>query len=102
MKINISVLSGLVANKIFVDTSDGTFRVNGKDKKLDANKFVDRLLGIVVSWQSEMIGPQVLDGEIYTVDIADGDETAHFVGKNSFPDNYDEFVYLIDEVVGNG
>ncbi len=99
MKINIDILSGRLNNKITADTEAGDFLINGKKKQIDVNDFTNRLLGIILSWKEKMIGPELLDGESYCVTITDGEETASFYGKNSFPDNYDEFVLLIREVM---
>ena len=102
MKINIDIFSGRINHKITANTLTGDFFADGKRKSSNINNFIERLLGIVILWKENMVGPELLDGESYNVTITDeNNETVCFNGKNAFPDNYSDFVSLIKEVIQN-
>ena len=60
--------------------------------------FSNRLLGIISSWEKNMINPFIIDGESYEIIIQDEPEKLKYVGKNYFPSNYYKFKNLISEI----
>lgn len=67
---------------------------------INANRLINRILRITVSWEKNMIG-EGLDGEEYNIYITNGDKSAEYHGKNSFPNNYFELKDLLNEVQGD-
>ena len=101
MKVKINIISGLVAHSIFIDDVKNECLVDGVEKVIDTKAFIDNLLPLTISWKKKMIGEKYLDGNSYSLEITDGDQVISYVGKNSFPENYNEFVELIRGVIAN-
>ena len=99
MQIIISL--GNISNQtvIKIDDENALFLVNERPKKVDINRFIMRMQSIISSWQYTMINNRIIDGSWYDIKIKSGDNKRHYVGKNAYPQNYDEFISLINEVV---
>lgn len=78
-----------------IDSEKNEAKLNGKAKEMDIEKFTSKLLTIVSSWEEKMINPFVLDGLEYSVEIEKDGKNYKYEGKNSFPDNFEEFAALI-------
>ena len=97
MKLAIKIFSSRKVYSIKIDTTSGECVNFGRLVKIKTQEFVDKLLDITKTWKSNLVGPNMLDGERYSIDIVDGNEEEHLVGVNKFPDNYGKFVDLIEE-----
>lgn len=99
MKIEIKVNSLSEHKNIFLSQDKCLF--NGIEKNIDFNHIAERLLNIVVTWQPKMINPRTIDGKKYCVKIEKDSKVYEFQGANMFPENFNEFEYLIREIENN-
>ncbi len=98
MKVEIGLRNLKKAINLKADYEDALAELNGKAVVFDVKNFVSKLLAIVCSWESEMINSQILDGCSYFVKVDNGNENFEFVGANKYPDNFNDFVALLEEV----
>ena len=63
--------------------------------KINIPSFTRALFAIVSSWKEEMINKSISDGLSYRVKISKNGKEFKFYGQNEFPDNFDEFMYLL-------
>lgn len=99
MQIIISFGSSISQTVIKIDDAKPLFLVNDKPKDIDINRFIMRMQSIISSWQYTMINNRIIDGSWYDIKIKSGDNKRHYVGKNAYPQNYDEFISLLNEVI---
>ncbi len=97
MDVTIRILSARKIYSIKINTKTNECTNMGRRVNIKTQEFVDKLLDIIKTWKSNILGPKMIDGESYSIDIADGGEVEHFVGVNAFPDNYSDFVDLIED-----
>lgn len=95
MKIAVKIFT--LTNSTYLTLNDETneVKLNGKKINLEIAPFANRLLSIVSSWQERMINPMILDGIQYSVTIEKNGKTKSYEGRNKFPDNYREFMMLL-------
>ncbi|WP_026669777.1 hypothetical protein [Butyrivibrio sp. AE3006] len=61
------------------------------------SELLKSIFGLIENWKEEYNDPDVLDGTQWSLDIdcADGVEK-HYWGSNLFPDNFDDFLKVIE------
>lgn len=99
MKVKIIISSAFEKQTIEIDTKTNTCLLNGYKKAINTYDFTDKLCSIVLGWHSEYINENILDGESFFVEIEDENMTKKYVGKNSYPYNYNEFLKLVKGVI---
>lgn len=99
MKIGVRIKSIRRAVSIYLDDEDKVFTINGINCKMDKEEFKNRLLDIVLFWDEKMIAKGVIDGEEYSVKIKKENNVIEFKGYGKYPENYKDFIKLIEEVI---
>ena len=84
--------------EIVAKPNENFVAVNGLNVKYDANCFIEEIKSIVSSWKLKMVNPRIIDGEWYKVKISNGESETVYVGRNSFPPNYNNFKNLINKI----
>ncbi len=97
MKILVNWATMKKVARLEINTATNQSILNGENFSLDIQNFSKKLIKIVSSWEKEMINPYGRDGISYSVWIKDGDINLKFVGKNKFPNNFSEFLNLLEE-----
>lgn len=93
--IIVSVQSMWKVTCLEIDYGKQVAKLNGKKFKLDIKPFVSSLFRITAAWKPVMVNPAVLDGLSCSVHIEKDGEIHEFKGRNDFPDNFREFLYLL-------
>lgn len=93
--LGISTLHSSMNLKIDYDNQSA--ELNGEKFDLKIKPFVSNLTRIVSSWESEMKNDSIKDGISYFVHIKKDGKVYNFDGENKFPDNFDEFILLLEE-----
>lgn len=99
MQIKIILKSNFEAIKIEIDTTKNLFLVNNVKKNINTFDFAENLCKIIFGWKNEYIGPNVIDGESFIVEITEGENKKTITGFNAFPQNYNKFLKLVMGVV---
>ena len=97
MKILVNWATMKKVARLEINTTTNQSILNGENFSLDIQNFSKKLIKIVSSWEKEMINPYGHDGISYSVWIKDGDINLKYVGKNKFPNNFSEFLNLLEE-----
>lgn len=94
------IVAGFKANEVYIVANSKTeiVTLNEEIVNFDANKFIEEIQEIVLSWDSKMVNWRVLDGSWYTVKINDGVNSKVFEGRNKYPANYNKFLELVKSV----
>ena len=92
MKVKIEVVSASEIYRVFVDTLEGFS--TGLKPGVDLKKFIDKLFGIIMFWDREMIDYSTTIHNSYVIEI-DNRET--FRGVGVIPERYKEFLALLRE-----
>ena len=87
---------------IKVDVDKNLVIVNNNTSDADAKSLSKKILQIVSSWKEDMINKDVLDGLNYYVNIQKDKKITKYEGANLFPENFDKFFKLIQEVESHG
>lgn len=67
----------------------------------DWQRFSDALTTINVwSWKEEYFDPYILDGTQWELELRDGPKEIISSGSNLFPEQFDEFVESVNQLVG--
>ena len=93
MKIEIKLLS--TTKRTVISMCNEKCLVNGKEKKINFDETIEKLINIVMSWQPKMINPFIVDGLNYSVKIEKDGTLYSYEGANSFPDNFSKFEKLV-------
>lgn len=96
--MKIKIQTNTLNKFLTIQLSEEKCFVNGQEKIVNCQDFIERLLYIVELWEPKMINPSIIDGVHYKVSIKEDDKIFKFEGKNSFPDNFDKFINLIKEL----
>ena len=99
MQIKIILKSNFEAKKIQIDTTKNICLVNNAQKVINTFDFAENLCKIIFGWKNEYIGPNVIDGESFIVEIIEGENKKTITGFNAFPQNYNKFINLLAEVL---
>lgn len=95
MQIKIILKSNFQVLKLDVDTITNKFFVNNVQKNINTFEFAEKLCNILLSWQTEYIGPNVIDGESFIVEVVEENSKKTYTGFNAFPQNYNKFLKLV-------
>ena len=93
-KIVLGIRSANNSFELKIDYATQKAILNGENFNMNIKPFVSKLMCIVSSWEKEMKTPS-MDGISYYVHIKKDGKTYNFDGLNKFPDNFDEFLYLL-------
>ena len=93
--LGVSTLNKTIS--LTIDYEKQSAELNGEKLNLEIKPFVRDLTRIVSSWQNEMKESSVQDGISYFVHIKKDGKIYKFDGLNKFPDNFDEFILLLEE-----
>ncbi len=95
IKLGVSTLNKTIS--LTIDYDNQTAELNGENFDLNIKPFVSDLTSIVSSWQNEMKDDSIKDGISYFVHIKKDGKVYKFEGLNKFPNNFDEFMFLLEE-----
>lgn len=98
MRASIKIFSMYKNINILVDEEKNKVICNGKEVNYNASDFCEKLLGIVIFWDSNMVNLNVVDAEKYQVEIFKDGENFIFNGMGKYPSNYKEFIKLYESV----
>ncbi len=95
MKIIVTLRSLTKLTRLELDEEKQTANLNGTPIDINVEPFINKLLKIVSSWKKRMVNDFILDGLEYTVKIEKDDKSFEFYGRNKFPDNFQDFINLL-------
>mgnify|MGYP005782402621 CR=1 FL=1 len=98
MKITIEREYGQSLQKIEIDCAAKQVIVGGVKKNVDADWLASRVLQIVSSWDSSYFSDYAIGGEWFRVTVFDNNSQYRFEGRGEYPENFPEFLDLLDEV----
>ena len=98
MKISIKLLSMHDYLKMTIDTESNSVVLNSAPVKTDANALASKICRLASSWEKKYSNSSVLDGESFEVIIKNNGKEYKFEGKNSYPNNFGDFLELLREV----
>ena len=99
MQISINLRNLKGNTKILLDDEKKVCLVNGKEKSVDIDRLISRILRVVSSWEDNYINPLIIDGLSYEVKILKDGKTYNYYGQNDFPKNFSQFTTLLSEVL---
>ena len=101
MKISVVIKNRLKSLTFKLDTQRRICRVDGLIYDVDVEDLAFNICAYVNKWPKELKNDLILDGENYKVEIENEGVKDCFVGKNAFPENYNEFKRFILDVKKN-
>ena len=93
--LGVSTLNKTIS--LTIDYDNQSAELNGEKFDLQIKSFVRDLTRIVSGWKNEMKDNTINDGLSYFVHIKKDGKVYKFDGLNKFPDNFDEFMLLLEE-----
>ncbi len=97
LKIEIKLNTLNKRLNLLLDCINSKAIFNGKEIAIDLEGFCSKVLQIVSAWDSNMINRSSYDGLRYSVTIFKEDKKCSYVGKNKYPENFDEFIALLKD-----
>ena len=98
MIVDISIYGLKVDIEIVADTVGNFVKFHDDMVDIDAVEFVDQIKDIVEFWPPLLENVGIRDGSNYTVKLIDGVNEKVFKGKNKYPNNYNDFISLVNKV----
>ncbi|MBQ8844576.1 MAG: hypothetical protein IJ008_01005 [Clostridia bacterium] len=97
MKVNIEIMSRHKRIVVESDSEKNIFLCNKKPvKNVLLNQFEEELLDIVISWNQSSSSDFYLDLESCSVEIEKDGEIFKYFIQGIYPDNYSEFINLLE------
>ncbi len=97
MKITIIMSSMTHFTQLIIDDKTKEAKLNGENIEIDIDNFANKLISIVSSWEPRMVNEFILDGQEYRVRIEKKGKIQDYYGKNKYPENYRDFISLLQE-----
>lgn len=100
MYISIS-LKSFQETLIVLNLDNNTILYNNNLSHQSANIYLDRIKSILKSWETFYSNSSIIDGSSYKVEIYNGVNKVIYRGINKFPENYNNFLELVEEIKQN-
>lgn len=74
--------------------------IQNSECRVDSKEIEELLKNYITYWKPEYIDDSVIDGRIIEILVYTDKEVTKYYFKNSFPDDYDEFIRVLKGKVG--
>ena len=96
------IVKTLNLNSYKIDSATNTISYNGIEIEDNAKKYVKKIFDVVKNWNDNILSnDSIFDGSQYYIKIVINNEPVNYEFKNKFPENFDEFLDIMEDVKNN-
>lgn len=99
MEINIKIKNSISLIYIKLNSIENYMEFNGKKINKNVNEFCAKILNITDGWENLTFNYYFFDADYYDIEFIYNKKIKHIGYNGCFPQNYEEFLNIVKDIV---